>query len=185
MARREPIDGLRSRLLPDGKKLGADLVDGLVPAQARPLPVDELHRIFQAPVTVHELAHRSPLGAMRAAIERGIPAGLLADPHAVCDFRHDRAADRAMRADVLADRDLRPGWRRRAWLCVAHAAKRQRAKSRETAGDQAGAAQESAAIEAAVALAWQRAGERAATSLTFGSLDQHGCLPQLGYRLTR
>ena len=50
----------------------------------------------------------------------------------------------------------------------------------ETTGDQAGATQESAAVEAAVTLAWQRAGERAATSLTFGSLDQHGFLPQLG-----
>jgi hypothetical protein len=29
-------------------------------------------------------------------------------------------------------------------------------------------------------LALQRAGERAATSLTFRSLNQHGCLPQLG-----
>src|SRR5512132_1501141 len=185
LGRAEPVNGVRSRLLADREKLRADLVDGLVPAQARPLAVDELHRIFQAPVAVHELAHRSTLGAIRAAIERGVPAGLLADPHAVRDFRHHRAADRAMRADVLADGDLGAGGRRGARLRLAHAPKRERAEGGETTGDQAGATQESAAVEAAVILALQRAGERAATSLTFGSLDQHGCLPQLGYRLTR
>jgi hypothetical protein len=31
----------------------------------------------------------------------------------------------------------------------------------------------------------KRAGQGGATGLTFRSLDQHGCLPQLGYRLTR
>jgi len=84
-----------------------------------------------------------------------------------------------MRADVLADRDLRSGRRRRTGLCLAYAAERQRAEARETAGNQPGAAQEDAAIEAVV---WrlQRAGESAATNVTFRSLDQHGFLPQPG-----
>ena len=47
------------------------------------------------------------------------------------------------------------------------------------------AAQESATIERAVRWALQGGGKRAAASVTFRSLDQHGCLPQLGYRLTR
>ena len=42
----------------------------LIPGNARPLAVDELHRISQPPVAVHEFAHRSALGAMRAAIDR-------------------------------------------------------------------------------------------------------------------
>src|SRR5262249_12384303 len=175
----EPIDGVRPRLLANREQLGADLVDRLIPAHAGPLAVNELHRIFQAPVAVHELAHRSALGAMRAAIERGIPARLLADPHAVGHFPNHRAADRTMRTDVLADRDLRSRRRRRTGLCLAHAAERQRSEARETAGDEPGAAQEAAAIETAI---WrlQRASESAATNVTFRSLDQHGCLPQLG-----
>src|SRR5207245_157310 len=146
----EPIHGVRTRLLADRGELGADLVDGLVPAHARPLAVDELHRIFQASIAVHELAHRGALGAMRAAVDRRIPAGLLANPYAVRNFRHHRAADRAMRADVLADGDLRAGGRRRTCLGLAHARERQCAERGETAGYEAGAAQKSATIERAI-----------------------------------
>ena len=96
---------------------------------------------------MHEFAHRSAFGAMRATIDRAVPARLLADPHAVGHFRSHRAADRAMRADALADGD-RGAWRgRRTGLRLAHAGERQRAQGRETAGSQARAAQESAAIE--------------------------------------
>ena len=89
-----------------------------------------------------------------------------------------------MRADVLADGDLRTGGRG-SRLRLAYARERQRAQRGKTAGDEAGAAEESAAIDPAVRVALQCAGKRAATSLTFRSLDQHGYLPQLGYRLTR
>ena len=68
------------------------------------------------------------------------------------------------------------GRRRRTGLGLAHAAERQRAERGETAGGEAGAAQEGAAVETAFGLALQRAGERAAASLTFCSLDQHGRL---------
>ena len=40
---------------------------------------------------------------MRAAVDRAVPARLLADPNAVRDFGGDGAADRAMGADALAD----------------------------------------------------------------------------------
>src|SRR5262249_47135350 len=126
-----------------------------------------------------------PLASLRTAVDRRSPAVPLAEPHAVRDFRDHRAADRAMRADVLTDGDLRARGRRGAGLGPAHARERQCAKRGETAGGEARAAQESAAIETAIGLALQRAGEPAATSLTFRSLDQHGCLPQLGSRLTR
>src|SRR5262249_56527367 len=66
----KPVDCIRPGLLADGHELGADLVDRLVPAHLRPLPIDELRRVFQATVAVHELAHGSALGAMRAAVER-------------------------------------------------------------------------------------------------------------------
>ena len=114
-----------------------------------PLAVDHLHRVAQAAVAVHQFARRRALGAMRAAIDRAIPAGLLADPHAVRDFGHHGAADRAVRADVLAD-----AWRpapavEPAASALRTLAERQRAERGQAAGREAGAAQESAAIEAA------------------------------------
>jgi len=64
LRRAQPIDRFRSRLLANLHQLVADLVDRLVPAQARPLTIDELHRIAQAAIAVHELTRRSALGAM-------------------------------------------------------------------------------------------------------------------------
>src|SRR5262249_42513047 len=144
-----------------------------------------LHRIFQAPIAVHEFAHGGALGAMRAAVDRRIPTGLLADPHAVRNFGHHRAADPAMRADVLSDGVLLARGRPMTRLRLALARQPQRTECSGTAGDEAGAAQESATIERAIRRALQGAGERTAAGVTFRSLDQHGSLPQLGYRLTR
>ena len=110
LGRAQPVDRVGPRLLADLLELVADLVDGLVPLDAGPLAVDHLHRIFQAAFAHHQFAHRGALGAMRAAIDRTIPARLLADPDAVGDFRRDRAADRAMRTDALADGDRRRPW---------------------------------------------------------------------------
>ena len=181
----EPVDRLRSRAAADGGELVTDLVDRLLPAHPRPLAVDELHRIFQPPVAMHELAHGRAFDAMRAAIERRFPPRLLADPHPVGDLRHHGAADRAVGADVLADGDLGARSRRRTRLRLAHARERKRSERGKSAGREAGAAQERAAIEGAAGLALQGAGERAAAGRAFRSLDQHGALPQLGYRLTR
>ncbi len=99
----EKIDGVGAGLGADLEHLVADLVDGLIPRQALPLAVDQLHRIFQAAVAMHEFAHRRTLGAMRAAIDRAVPGRLLTDPDAVLNFGDHGAADRAMRADVLLD----------------------------------------------------------------------------------
>ena len=147
--RAEPVDRIRPGFLADLHHLVADLVDGLVPFDAGPLAIDELHRIFQPAIAVHEFAHRSALGAMRAAVDRAFPARLLADPYAVRNFGGDGAADGTMRADALADRHRRAwrGWR--TGLGLAHAGERQRAERRETAGGQTGAAQEAAAVETA------------------------------------
>src|SRR5262249_18810508 len=98
----EPIDRVAARLASDVRELVADLVDRLVPGHARPLAARELHRVAQAAVAVHELAHRGALGAMRAAVDWRIPARLLADPDALGDFGRHRATDRAVRAHALA-----------------------------------------------------------------------------------
>ncbi len=171
----KPVDRIRSRLLADREHLGADLVDRGFPGQLGPLAVDEFHRIFQAAVAMHQLANRRAFGAVRAAIDRRFPAGLLTDPHAFRHFGNDRAADRAMRADVLADGDRGAGLGRRAGFRLADAGQRQRAERGKTARDEAGAAQERPAIEAGVGLARQRLRKRTAASLTFRSLDQHDC----------
>jgi hypothetical protein len=56
--RSEQIDRVGAGLGADLEHLVADLVDGLVPGDALPLAVDQLHRIFQAPVAMDQLAHR-------------------------------------------------------------------------------------------------------------------------------
>ena len=172
----EQIDRIRPGLLADRHKLVADLADRLVPADPRPLPVDHLHRIFQPAFAAHQLAHRRALGAVRATVDGAVPARLLSDPDVVGDFRRYRAADGAMGADTFADGDFCAGRRRRAGLGLAHRAELQHAQRRETAGREAGAAQEGAAVEAAVQLPWQCAGEDAAACMTFRPLDQHGGL---------
>src|SRR6266851_10445931 len=103
LGRPEPVDGIAARRFANLQQLVADLVDRSVPGDARPLPVDELHWIAKSPITVHEFAHRSTLGAMRSAIDRRIPARLLPDPDPVEHFRGHRASDGAMRADALAN----------------------------------------------------------------------------------
>src|SRR5258708_1299455 len=105
-----------------------------------PFAVHLFHRIFQPAVAVHELTHRSALGAVRAAVDRTIPARLLADPHAVRHFGGDRAADRAMRADVLAQDDFRAHGGGRASCGLSHRAEGQGAQCGEAARDAARAA---------------------------------------------
>src|SRR5262249_59894691 len=105
--RAEPINRLRPGLFADRRHLVADLVDRLVPGNPGPLAVDELERIFEPPLAVHQFAHRRALGAVGAAIDRAVPAWLLADPHAVLHLGGHRAADRAVGPDVLARLDRR------------------------------------------------------------------------------
>src|SRR5260221_7077892 len=80
LGRAEPVDRVRTGLLTDRLELVADLVDRDLPGDALPLPADHLERVAQAPVAVDDLARRRALGAVRAAIDRAVPARLLADP---------------------------------------------------------------------------------------------------------
>ena len=171
--RAEPVDRFRSRLLAYLQQFVADLVDGLVPGDPVPLAVDELHRIAQTTLVQHIVANRRALAAMRTAIDRAVVIRLLADPYAVGDLTDDRAADRAMSAHVLAAGDLRA---RRRWgtgLCPAQTCERQCAERREAAGDEAGPAQEAAAVETAVRLALNRGSKRSVAGRALRSFDQH------------
>src|SRR6516225_7569826 len=176
LGRAEPIDRVTARLLADRYQFVADLVDRLVPLDASPLAVDELHRIFQAPLAHHQFAHRGALGAMRATVDRRIPARLLADPDAIRNFGGDGAADRAMRADALADSDAGALGGRRAGLGLPHAGERQGAKRGKAADSEARTAQEAAAVQPTVILAG-KGGEISASRLAVCSLDQHGGSP--------
>ena len=69
---------------------------------------------------------------------------------------------------------------------LAHARERQRAQRRQTAGNKAGTAKESAAVETAAGLFGERGGKLTVAGLAFCSFDQHRCLPYfVGYRFTR
>src|SRR5260370_29463186 len=114
LGRAEPIDGIGPGLVADRHQLVADLADGLIPGNAHPLPVHELRRIFESPFAPHQLAHRRAFGAMRSAIDRAVPARLLAKPDTILHLGCDRAANRAMRADALARLDRDPRFWRRA-----------------------------------------------------------------------
>jgi hypothetical protein len=64
--------------------------------------------------------------------------GLLADPHAICDFGDNRATDRTMRADILPGRNRGARGRWRTGLRLAYAAERKIAERRQCAGSDTG-----------------------------------------------
>ena len=80
--------------------------DGLVPADALPLAVHQLHGVFDPPVARAVFAHRGALGAVRTEIERRIEIRLLADPDAVLHLGNHAAAHRAVGADTAPDLGL-------------------------------------------------------------------------------
>src|SRR5690606_27615377 len=101
------------------------------------------------------------------------------DPDAVRNFGGDGAADRAVRADVLAHFDL-GAWRsRRTGFGLFHGAEREAAERGETARGETRAAKECAAVETAIRLSGESGGEVAAACFAFRSFDQHGRLPLL------
>src|ERR1035437_6989350 len=57
LRRAQPIDRFRAGFLTYLQHLVPNLVDGLIPFDAGPLAIDELHRIFEPPFTMHELAY--------------------------------------------------------------------------------------------------------------------------------
>ena len=171
----QEIHGIRAGFLADIQHLGADLVDRLIPGDLLPFAADELHRIFQSTVALHDLADRGSLGAVRAAVDRAVPARLLARPDAVLHFGSHGAADRAMGADVLADDDRYSGLRRRHGCGLAHRAGNHGGEGREPADREAGALQEGATIHA-VRHGGRGGGGLASAGLNGFALRQHGRL---------
>src|SRR5262249_34851673 len=112
-------------------------LDRLIPRDSLPGAIHELHRVAQPAFARHVVAHRLALGAVRAAIDRTVPSRFLFDPHAVGHMGDDRASDRAMRADILADRDLGAGRRRWTGLRLADSTDRQSSDRGEAARDEA------------------------------------------------
>src|SRR5215472_2492846 len=108
--RAQPIDRIGARLRADRLQLVADLVDRLTPTHPGPLAVDELQRVFEPPLAGDEFAHGCSLRTMRAAVDRAVPAWLLADPYTIGHLGRDGATHCAMRADTLAHFDLCAGW---------------------------------------------------------------------------
>src|ERR1700690_2643862 len=148
----KPVDRVPAGVRADRSQLVADFVDGLLPLDAVPLAVREFHRIFQTPVAHDQFAHGGTLGAVRTAVDRRIPTRLLADPNSVRHFGGDRAADRAVRANALADGDGGARGGRRTGLRLAHAGEWQCAERGETARGETGPAQEAAAVGPVFAL---------------------------------
>src|SRR6202045_4911812 len=109
-----------------------------------------------------------------------MPARLLTGPYAVGDFGDHSAADRAMRADILASRHRRAGRRRRAGVGLADCPKRERTKRGPTAGSQTGTAQKAAAIESVACFKRKRRNMHAAPGFASCPSDQHEC-PSLGW----
>ncbi len=173
LGRAEPVDRIRCRLLANLHELVADFVDGLIPGESVPLAVHELHRIAQATLALHIVSHGRALAAVRAAIDRAVPTRLLTGPHAVGDLGDDRAADRAMRADILADRHRCARRRRRASLGLADSTERQSTERGKAAGGEARTAQKAATIKTATCLDREFRNKRAAASFALCPLDQH------------
>jgi len=113
------------------------------------LAVHELHGVAQAALAQHVVADSRALATMRSAIDRTVVIRLLADPHAICDFGDNRAADRTMGANILAGRNRRTRGRRRTRLGLTHAAEREIAKRGQRPGSDTGTFQESTAIQTA------------------------------------
>src|SRR5260370_40376346 len=111
---------------------------------------------------------------MRSTIDRAVIVRLLADPHAICDFSDNRAADRTMGADVLADCDRRARRRWRTGLGLAHAAERQTAERHQRPGCEAGTLHETATIQAIACSTRLYGNHSSSGSVAFRSVHQHG-----------
>src|SRR5260221_2637611 len=121
---------------------------------------------------------------MRSAIDRAVPARLLAKPDTILHLGCDRAANRAMRADALARLDRDPRFWRRAGFRVADATDRQRADRGKSAGCKTGAAKERAPVHPA-RFRPECTDPGAAASRAFHSPDEHQRLPSGRQTFTR
>ncbi len=180
----QQINRIRAGLVADLHHLVADLVDRDIPADALPLTIDQLHRVLDAAVAMDQLAHRGALGAVAAAVDRAFPGRLLANPDAIGDLGLDRAADRAMGADVLDDLGAGRGTEASGGFSLADGADLQGTGGGDATCDEAGAAQEGAAVHHPGREASHGGLQLAALNIGRFALDEHWFRPSQ-YRLTR
>ena len=178
LRRAEPEDGVRAVLAADVHQLVADLVDRLIPRNPLPLVVDELERVFEPAVAVDDLADRRALRAMRAAVDRALPARLLAGPDAVLNLCDDRAADRAVGADVLLDLGLRARHRsgNGGGPRLAHRSELDRSDRGKAADRETRPLEEAAPVDRLEREARRDGLQFAAARFAALALDQHGAL---------
>ena len=172
----QPKGRIRAAFLPGFHQLVGNFGDRIVPGHALPLAIHQLHRVFDAPVAMHQFAHRCALGAMRAAIDRRFPSGFLPDPNAILHFGNHGAAHRTMRADILhALHGLRMIHRPR--FGRTHGGKRNGAKCRQPRPAKPGLTQKGATIEPAGRKPLIGGSKALLGSLAIGAFDQHGFFP--------
>ncbi len=90
---------IRPRFLADLHQLVADFIDGLIPGEALPRAVLELHGILHAAAAEAMVPCRSAFGAMGTQVDRRLVIGLLAHPDAVLDLGDDAAPNGAVGTD--------------------------------------------------------------------------------------
>src|SRR6516165_3490362 len=115
---------------------------------------------------------------MRAAIDRRVPARLLADPHAVHDFSGDGAAHSTVSTNVFANYCANAERSSDSGFGFADGPKWHRAEHGEAAGADPRTAQKRSPVESSALGGEPRKG--AAARRMICSLDQHGRLPHFG-----
>ena len=106
LRRANPVNAVWARSLAQLKQLGADFVQGRVPANALVLAVDQLHGVTQAELTVAVLTQGCTFGAMRTEVDGGIKYRFLTHPNAVFNDSVYRATHRAVGTHGALDFNL-------------------------------------------------------------------------------
>jgi len=106
LGRTHPVNRIGAAGFAQVLQLGRDLIQGLIPADALVLAVDQLHRIAQAKLAMAVLANGCTFGAVRTQVDRRVKHRFLTDPHAIFNHRIDGASHRTMGAHGALDFDL-------------------------------------------------------------------------------
>ena len=145
----DPINRIRAAFLLELEEFVADFVNRGFPADAGVFSVDELHRIFQAMLTMAVLANCRTLGTMRPEIDWRIEYRFLTHPDAVLHHSIDRTAHGTMGTHGTFYFHFSAGAGCSGGLGFFYHRKRQLRGECASTSDHAGAPQKSAAIHGA------------------------------------